>query len=107
VQESKTVKASTCTQVDGFSVPDALPGFDTTTQTWPCQYAGVLPGDSEGNSQLFFWMYRAADDDAPLTIWMNGGPGASSTFANFMMNGPMRITRTGDDISTGYDMHLA
>ena len=31
VQESKKVKASTCPTVDGFSVPDALPGFDTTT----------------------------------------------------------------------------
>jgi len=38
---------------------------------------------------------------------MNGGPGSSSTFANFLENGPMRITRTGDDISTGYSVNLA
>ena len=47
-------------------------------------------------------MYRADDDSLPLTIWMNGGPGSSSIFGNFLENGPMRITRDGDDPSTGY-----
>jgi vitellogenic carboxypeptidase-like protein len=47
-------------------------------------------------------MYPAADANAPVTLWLNGGPGASSTFANFLMNGPMRITRTG----TGVDDFL-
>ena len=40
-------------------------------------------------------MFPSADENAPIAIWLNGGPGASSTFANFLMNGPMRINQTG------------
>ena len=47
---------------------------------------------------MFYWMYPAADfDNAPVAVWLNGGPGASSSFANFLMNGPMRIERTGTE----------
>ena len=52
-------------------------------------------------------MYPAADfDNAPLAVWLNGGPGASSTFANFLMNGPMRIEKTGDT-DADYNIYLA
>lgn len=45
---------------------------------------------------MFYWMYPAEDEaNKPITLWLNGGPGASSTFANFLMNGPMRINQTG------------
>ena len=37
---------------------------------------------------------------------MNGGPGASSMFANWMMNGPLRVSHTGSDDSTGYTLDL-
>ena len=43
-------------------------------------------------------MYPHADfENAPIAIWLNGGPGASSSFANFLMNGPMRITQDSQD----------
>ena len=32
----------------------------------------------------------------PIAIWLNGGPGASSSLANFLFNGPMRISKTAD-----------
>ena len=41
-------------------------------------------------------MYPAIDEDAPVAIWLNGGPGASSTFANFLFSSPLRISQTGD-----------
>ena len=44
-------------------------------------------------------MYPAVDADAPVAIWLNGGPGASSTFANFLFSSPLRIAQdsaTGD-----------
>lgn len=52
-------------------------------------------------------MYPAEDfDNAPIAIWLNGGPGASSSFANFLMNGPMRMSRTGTT-SADYLVNLA
>ena len=39
-------------------------------------------------------MYPAKDEDAPVIIWLNGGPGASSMVANFLFSGPLRIDRT-------------
>ena len=39
-------------------------------------------------------MYPAVDADAPVVIWLNGGPGASSTFANFLFSSPLRIAES-------------
>jgi carboxypeptidase C (cathepsin A) len=51
-------------------------------------------------------MYPNENRDAPITIFMNGGPGSSSIFANWIMNGPMRIKRTGDG-DDDYFVYLA
>jgi len=58
-------------------------------------YAGTLPVNSDESHHLFYWMYTNDKADAPLLVFLNGGPGASSTFANFLLNGPLRIERTG------------
>ena len=44
---------------------------------------------------MFYWLFTNPNPDAPVAVWLNGGPGASSSFANFLMNGPMRIQKTG------------
>lgn len=67
-----------------------LPGFNPD-DTWPCSYAGTLPSNEDATHELFFWLYPATDPDAPVAIWLNGGPGASSTFANFLFSSPLRI----------------
>ncbi|KAA8646929.1 uncharacterized protein ATNIH1004_005604 [Aspergillus tanneri] len=43
----------------------------------------------------FFWYFEAqnAPENAPLVIWMNGGPGASSMFGLFTENGPCQINK--------------
>ena len=49
-------------------------------------------------------MYPAVDADAPVVIWLNGGPGASSTFANFLFSSPLRIAES----ATGtYEMYTS
>jgi carboxypeptidase C (cathepsin A) len=55
----------------------------------PCSYAGTLTSNDAGTHHLFYWMYPNEDPNAPVTVWMNGGPGASSIFANFLLNGPL------------------
>jgi len=55
---------------------------------------------------MFYWMYPAVSASSPITIFLNGGPGASSTFANFLMNGPMRINQTGAGVDD-YIVYLA
>ena len=45
-------------------------------------------------------MYPAIYANAPVVVWLNGGPGASSTFANFLFSSPLRIEYSNDT----YDM---
>ncbi|GKT95329.1 carboxypeptidase S1 [Colletotrichum tofieldiae] len=66
-------------------------------------YAGYIklpPGTLEGVGQeqdyeinTFFWFFEAKHDpeNAPLSIWMNGGPGSSSMLGLFNENGPCYI----------------
>ena len=49
-------------------------------------------------------MYPAVDPNAPVAIWLNGGPGASSTFANFLFSSPLRISQPTTDT---FDMTLS
>jgi carboxypeptidase D len=68
----------------------------------PCSFAGTLPSNEEMSHHMFYWMYPNQNIDAPIAVWLNGGPGASSTFANFLLNGPMGIDHFGagaDDFS--------
>jgi len=79
-----------------------LPGFTGTSDQWPCSYAGTLGSNDNGTHQDFFWMYPATDKDAPVSIWLNGGPGASSTFANFLFSSPLRIAQGVDSSDNPY-----
>ena len=54
-------------------------------------YTTVRPG-----AHVFWWIYRgdqASDPNAPLVLWQQGGPGASSTgFGNFLEVGPVDVS---------------
>ncbi|KAK7060124.1 hypothetical protein VNI00_000888 [Paramarasmius palmivorus] len=59
------------------------------------QYSGFL--DISENKHLFFWFFesRNAPEDAPLILWLNGGPGGSSVLGLLMELGPCQIIDEG------------
>jgi len=68
----------------------SLPYFRADQQL-PCMFSGTFPVNADETHHMFYWMHTNDNADAPLMIYMNGGPGASSMFANFLLNGPLRI----------------
>ncbi|RZF45122.1 hypothetical protein LSTR_LSTR011966 [Laodelphax striatellus] len=56
-------------------------------------YAGYFTVHKQFNSNLFFWFFPSQLDweSAPVALWLNGGPGASSLFGFFVENGPFYI----------------
>ena len=68
-------------------------------------YSGFIDSDASAEHHIFYWMFKTEDyDNAPIAIWMNGGPGASSEFGNFLENGPLQIFESIDS-SSGSDVY--
>jgi len=71
---------------NGFLFPTGRQGFGPGEQEYG--YVEVRPG-----AHMFYWMfYTTAQEDwtqRPLVMWLQGGPGASSTsYGNFNEIGP-------------------
>lgn len=64
--------------------------------------------DKQHNSNLFFWFFPAKidPDNAPVVLWLQGGPGASSLFGLFTENGPVNLTPKGKLVKRKYSWHL-
>ena len=52
---------------------------------------------SEHQASLFYWFVASQQDrdEAPIILWLNGGPGASSFYGFFSENGPYFVTPQG------------
>ncbi|CAH2353621.1 carboxypeptidase Y [[Candida] railenensis] len=67
------------------------------------QYTGYLDIESE-DKHLFFWFFESRNDPAndPIVLWLNGGPGCSSSTGLFFELGPSSIN---SDILPEYNPH--
>ncbi len=60
--------------------------------TWESGYVDVAPG---GDKHFYMLIKnRINNQSAPLLIWLNGGPGCSSTCGLMQENGPVYVDRT-------------
>jgi len=57
-------------------------------------HAGLITVNPNFDSNMFFWFFPAAFEaaDAPVVLWLQGGPGGSSLFGLFVENGPFSVT---------------
>ena len=56
-------------------------------------YSGFLTVNEIKNNSLFFWYFPAQTKayEAPLVLWLQGGPGWPSMYGLFKENGPFLI----------------
>ncbi|TIA86184.1 hypothetical protein E3P99_03754 [Wallemia hederae] len=67
------------------------------------QYSGYI--DISDSKSLFFWFFESRSDPSsdPLVMWLNGGPGCSSSTGLLTELGPCNIGKDGQ--STTYNEH--
>uniref|UniRef100_A0A6P7GY03 Carboxypeptidase n=1 Tax=Diabrotica virgifera virgifera TaxID=50390 RepID=A0A6P7GY03_DIAVI len=61
-------------------------------------YSGFFTVDKAFDSNMFFWFFPAETNykEAPVLLWLQGGPGASSLYAIFQENGPFNYNNSPD-----------
>ncbi|GMF26885.1 unnamed protein product [Phytophthora fragariaefolia] len=79
-----------------------LPGLDPAANV--TQHAGRIAMDDSEKNVIFYWHFQAEQnaDRAPLVVWLNGGPGCSSTQGLFLGNSPFKLV---DDKTIGRNEH--
>jgi carboxypeptidase D len=86
-------------QVRWKEVPDGI--CETTPGVK--SFSGYV--DVEEHQHIFFWFFEARNADptsAPLTVWINGGPGSSSMIGLFQELGPCGVDSNGDLYNNPY-----
>lgn len=84
----------TITSPSGVTIRYKQPGQEGVCETTPGvnSYSGYV--DLAPDAHTFFWFFEARHDpaNAPLTLWLNGGPGSDALIGLFQ-GGPSRSYR--------------
>ena len=86
-------------QVRYKEVPAGICEMDPNVKSYS-GYADVAPGE-----HIFWWFFEARNgnpSDAPLTTWINGGPGSSSMIGLFQELGPCFVNADGKPYNNPY-----
>ncbi|XP_064476139.1 venom serine carboxypeptidase-like [Ornithodoros turicata] len=59
-------------------------------------YSGYFKIDQEKPKNFFFFLVKSKKKKVPLILWLNGGPGQTSLFGQFIENGPVGIDKRGN-----------
>jgi carboxypeptidase D len=78
-------------------------------------YSGHLNASKDGDKKFFYWLVAPESEkeslDTPLVIWLNGGPGCSSSDGFFLENGPLMFEQMPSNewklTLNPYSWHLA
>ncbi|CAF9904094.1 MAG: hypothetical protein HETSPECPRED_003356 [Heterodermia speciosa] len=85
---------TTITAPSGAQIRYKEPGKAGVCETTPGvnSYSGYI--DLAPDAHTFFWFFEARSNpaDAPLTLWLNGGPGSDSLIGLFQELGPCNVT---------------
>ncbi|KAI1841055.1 hypothetical protein JX266_012713 [Neoarthrinium moseri] len=85
---------TTITSPNGFQIRYSEPGKSGVCETTPDvnSYSGYI--DIDEKTHMFFWFFEARHNanEAPITLWLEGGPGADSLFGLFDLVGPCHVT---------------
>ena len=110
--------SSDCPQTPSEHRIESLP-YWAMDSNLPCMYSGLLSSSDTHKNYFFYWLApRPADlaednsSEAPLIIYLNGGPGSSSMNALWTGNGPLRVTekkdaKEGEDFEITYDTTIS
>jgi vitellogenic carboxypeptidase-like protein len=81
IEEGKIAEAHELSEVKGIGGIPSYSGFFTVNKDY--------------NSNMFFWFFPAqnGNKEAPVLLWLQGGPGGSSLFGLFVENGPFYVTK--------------
>jgi carboxypeptidase C (cathepsin A) len=79
------VNVTTIKSPGGASIRYKEPGNEGICETTPGvkSYAGYV--DLDNQTHMFFWFFEARKNsaNAPITLWLNGGPGSDSLIGLF------------------------
>lgn len=78
--------------------------FDTLGVEQDSGYVPVGPNDGDN---MFYWLFRSEKENAPLVMWLTGGPGCASEVAVFMENGPYRFDENKQIVENKFSWHHA
>ncbi|KAL8657611.1 MAG: hypothetical protein Q9226_001754 [Calogaya cf. arnoldii] len=98
------VGVTTITSPTGVTIRYKQPGLEGVCETTPGvnSYSGYV--DLAPDAHTFFWFFEARHNpaEAPLTLWLNGGPGSDSLIGLFQELGPCNVTEDLESMLNPY-----